>query len=132
MSEYQLRQEVDSLKKELTRQEVANMAPYVAIGTTLGLEPRIVQALLKSAMMSDHETITKAVKQLLFQTKLVHPEEAYRVEQELSMERKHIQQQHDKHAALADELGGVKMHGNVRLMKLKSTIMTWLLETSRR
>jgi hypothetical protein len=67
---------------------------HTKIGDRLNLDHRIVAALFESALDSEHETIHIAIKNLLIQTKLIHPElagetaqlikelEAARIEQE--------------------------------------------------
>jgi hypothetical protein len=46
------------------------------IADRLNMDPEVVEILLWDALGSDHESIQNIIKQLIIQTKLIHPENA--------------------------------------------------------
>lgn len=86
MSEYQLKRKISDLESkvnEFERQASARMRIYTEIGDRLGMLPQVVEVLIQDGLGSDHEGLQKQVTDFLMMVKLIHPENAHQVTQDI-------------------------------------------------
>ena len=121
-SSYSNDYEMDKLKKQIKEFESAEkrrVEVSKAMSERFDMDYRVFDALINSALQSDHETIIGQIKDLLIQTKLIHPEEAGRVQKQIRDAERQHQEKLEAYAQKQKVIDEAEQQHNLALLNHK-------------